>query len=381
MATPYEASAGPAQDNPFAGPVHTEPPKAHSDDVTLQVPATDRDEFPAEVPQQQEPLSPGERTEDERSDIAFRDIALVTVASGFLIAETARECDDAADGCTTNMIWGLVCSVVGVVVGIAYIYVMRFGPGKRDPVKFAKVTPITSCVLLCFYTSAAGLLTFDAPYSATGNGYFFVWGAFLASAHAVYVAVDVVHNYVHQASTVVAIVSVERRMIAGCLIMSTVELIESGVLCSKYECTDKIEYGVAMGMIGVLFTIGLLVAYSHVEKFITYVSLLLTLLWGVAAVVLTFKGGPYNITGNGYFASWGAFFFAAALFFLTSRHLMKEAVQRLDNAIEGGNNENEEHNPYPAPTGHAQPAALPSPQPGNTPADTCPQIPAGSTMA
>merc|ERR1712086_782508 len=149
MATPYEATAGPAQDNPFAGPVHTEPPKAHSDDVTLQVPATDRDEFPAEVPQQQEPLSPGERTEDERSDIAFRDIALVTVASGFLIAETARECDDAADGCTTNMIWGLVCSVVGVVVGIAYIYVMRFGPGKRDPVKFAKVTPITSCVLLC----------------------------------------------------------------------------------------------------------------------------------------------------------------------------------------------------------------------------------------
>ena len=113
-----------------------------------------------------------------------------------------------------------------------------------------------------------------------------------------YIAVDLVHNYVHQASTVVAIVSVERRMIAGCLIMSTVELIESGVMCSKYECTDKIEYGVAMGMIGVLFTIGLLVAYSHVEKFITYVSLLLTLLWGVAAVVLTFKGGPYNITGE-----------------------------------------------------------------------------------
>ena len=110
MSTPYDAADGPAQDNPFAGPVHTEPPKAHSDDVTLQVPATDRDEFPAEVPQQQEPLAPGERSEDERSDIAFRDIALVTVASGFLIAETSRECDDAAGGCTTNMIWGLICS-------------------------------------------------------------------------------------------------------------------------------------------------------------------------------------------------------------------------------------------------------------------------------
>jgi hypothetical protein len=250
---------------------------------------------------------------------------------------------------------------------------MRFGPGKRDPVKFAKVTPVTAGVLCGFYCSAAGILTFDSPYIATGNGYFFVWGAFLASCHAVYVSIDFVHNWVHQTKSVVDIVSMERRMIGGCLIMSTIELTASAVQCGKYECTSKLEYGVIMGVLGSAFTLGLLLAYSHIEKFLTYVSLFLTLLWGVAAVILTFKGGPYNITGNGYFACWGAFFFAAALFFLTSRHLMKEVVQRLDNAIEGGTTETEEHNPYPAPTGQA----LPAPQTGNTATDSCPQIPTG----
>jgi len=391
--------AQPAE-NPFAEPAAPPQPAApypsKSDNVTpisvndnenQPFPGQEQDiEQPVEPGFGAEPVSPGEVTKEDRLDIAFRDIALVTVASGFLIAETSRECVDSSTGCTDNMIWGLVCGCVSFVLGVIYIGVMRFGPGKRDPVKYSKTTPVTACVFLLFYTSAVGILTFDAPYIATGNGYFFCWGAFLGSGHAVYVSIDFVHNWIHHTKAVVIdVVSVERRMICGCMIMSALELTAAAVQCGKYECTEKLEYGVVMGLIGVIFCILLLALYSYVEMFLTYVSLLLALLWGVAAVILTFKGGPYNVTGNGYFASWGAFLFAASLTFLTSRHLVRAAVQRLENAIEGGQNNQMEQNPYPQPTGtahQAQPTALPAPSSGNSQHDSCPQIPSGqSAMA
>merc|ERR1712072_108519 len=95
-----------------------------------------------------------------------------------------------------------------------------------------------------------------------------------------------------------------------------------------------------------------------------YISLVHSTLWGVAAVVLTFKGGPYNITGNGYFSSWGAFIFAFGLTFLTSRQLVADKWDELT------------HPSDEVPAGPAQPAAQPAHQPSGP--DEVPQIPATS---
>lgn len=199
--------------------------------------------------------------------------------------------------------------------------------GKSDPAKYQGMPQKVLCVFLwLLYAGAAGVLTFDGPYTTTGNGYFFSWGGFAASCHACYLAIDLIHNMVHATKSQAEMMQMEKRMIIGCLLFSIIELVESCVQCDKYDCSDKIAYGVAMGVIGVIFSAVLLIGYNALINLMPYLAFLLSILWGIAAVVLTFKGGPYNITGNGYFSSWGAFVCAFGLTFLTSRHMVSQKL-------------------------------------------------------
>ena len=56
----------------------------------------------------------------------MRDVGLVLCCSGFLIAETARECDDRSGGCTDNMAWGVACGVICFLISLGWILLLRF---------------------------------------------------------------------------------------------------------------------------------------------------------------------------------------------------------------------------------------------------------------
>jgi hypothetical protein len=187
--------------------------------------------------------------------------------------------------------------------------------------------------LFGMYVAAAGVLTFDSPYTTTGNGYFFSWGGFVFSVHAFYLSYDFMINMVQGTKEDIEVQVLEKRMAVGCAICSAIELIESCVMCDKGDsyCTDKIKFGIAMGAIGVLVSATIYLLYTKLMKVLPYISLLTSILWGVASVVLTFKGGPYNITGNGYFSAWGAFIFSFGLTFLTSRQLVSQKWDEMTN--------------------------------------------------
>jgi len=310
--------------------------------------------------------SSGDADSKDKQDMVLRDIAMVLCCSGFLIAETARECDDRSGGCTDNMGWGVACGVICFLVSLGWIVMVRF-LSKDNPDKYTGMPQKIVCGFLWgMYVGAAGALTFDAPYTATGNGYFFSWGGFMASSHALYLSIDFVYNMIHTGAHQVEVATIEKRMILGCLLASVIELIQTAVDCDQHSCTDKIKFGIAMSCIGIVTTLCCFFLYNTCLKFIPYVAFGLSVLEGIAAVVLTFKGGPYNITGNGYFSAWGSFAFAFGLTFLTSRHLVKE---KWDAHTGGGQQEGEQ------PTGSAQPAAAQQSTGGEVP-----QIPAATNV-
>lgn len=373
-----------SQDNPFA-------PASPSgfDGSAVAVPSAQGEPSSYQPPAYDDPSSAGAEDSGEGREIsAFRDIGLVGIASLFLMAQTASECSD-NNGCTGNMVWGLACSITATLLCSLYIFVMRFGPGRENPAGYAKWTPILACTLLAMYTAGAGLLTFDGPYVHTGNGYFFSWAAFLLSGHAVYVSIDWLHGILNR-STMDELASLEKQIVCGCIIFSLIQFIQSSVTCSNHDCSGKVLFGVICGLIALVWCFGLFFLLGKLTH-LPQITGLLALFLGVSAAVLTFSGGPYSVTGNGYFGAWGSFSFAAGLCFLTSRHL----IQKEDD-LRGGTDQGPtgSADPYPSqaygsnpalppphikPYGHDhQPHAQPSA--GNAAANEVPQIPASGSM-
>jgi len=76
--------------------------------------------------------------------------------------------------------WGLSCGVIsGTFVIITLIIEKRVRRLKGQP-------GILSYFLLPWWLFGAGVVTFDQPFTMTGNGYFCAWGAFCMSAYLLY---------------------------------------------------------------------------------------------------------------------------------------------------------------------------------------------------
>lgn len=105
------------------------------------------------------------------------------------------------------------------------------------------------------------------------------------------------------------------------LAASVVELIAAALNCQGINlqesynlCTNSFNaWAVAVGAIStaltLIFAVMTLAANNIAEKIAPFLSIFLVLLWIPGAFVTTFNG-PFLSTGNGYYASWAAFFFS-----------------------------------------------------------------------
>jgi len=105
----------------------------------------------------------------------------------------------------------------------------------------------------------------------------------------------------------------------GCLVAlivaSCAELAQAAKKCDElgqnplFECNKSYMFAIVVGAVSLglnaLFGGGLYFSPDMFKPYIPYHAIVMVLLWGFGVAVCTFDK-PFNDTGNGYFATWGA---------------------------------------------------------------------------
>lgn len=194
-------------------------------------------------------------------------------------------------------------AIVGLILGTAGLYLVQFAGSLYDQ-SLVTVPVLGNCTvgytlsMLCFvwWAVGAGILTFSGPFTITGNGYFATWAGFFASAMGVGLTrqhLQDLNNYIRLATCCIIII---------CSVPSTLGGFFDG----------EAIYAITLASLTLAFCIIFVNFREMVASFVFYILLALTLLWVVEAALVTFRG-PFDSTGNGYFASWGAAFLCIAL--------------------------------------------------------------------
>lgn len=152
--------------------------------------------------------------------------------------------------------------------------------------------------MICFMYIFIGVcfLTFDKPFVVTSNGYFAAWVMVYGSAKAI--------DFTTDAFLSTTIKDAGMHMIL--LVSSLVVLIASITFVSD-EKSDEAIFALVVACITIAFVL-LIITLDNKEKPMRvqdhFVALFnLSILWMVMACFVTFSG-PFEVTGNGYFASW-----------------------------------------------------------------------------
>lgn len=101
-----------------------------------------------------------------------KEVCICFIASVVEIAAAASKCD--TDGkCEDEVAWGVAVGVIGTCVCLLVMLLSALNPYHN----------VISVFLALLWTAGVGVLTFDEPWTFTGNGYFSSWVAFLSSAY------------------------------------------------------------------------------------------------------------------------------------------------------------------------------------------------------
>jgi hypothetical protein len=240
--------------------------------------------------------------------IQTQSLLIMLVASVGLLVQTSHDCSRSPN-CTTavdgKLAYGVAVAAVSTMVCLVYLIGAKYY--HYDFQQFA-----TSCALfLCaWWLIAAWVLTFDAPYTFTGNGYFSIWVATVAST-----------LFAQQSSPMVRRLSksilgrASAHQTSWIFLASVVELVASAHVCSNVQdagvgCTNELGWAIAVGAVSSFICLVLMLTsntFLMPHPLLRNVGLLLVALWIPGCYVLTFRA-PFVTFGNGYFASWSALF-------------------------------------------------------------------------
>jgi hypothetical protein len=144
-------------------------------------------------------------------------------------------------------------------------------------------------VLWCFI--GACILTFSSPFTSTDNGYFASWGTVIFSLMGVQISVGDIKDAVEGMGSLL-----------GLGASSIVVIVAASTNLDSYWKNETI-YALTVACVTVIVVA--VFARDMVAPPLKFVVLaVFSLLWIVLACLVTFRG-PFFITGNGYFGSWG----------------------------------------------------------------------------
>eukprot|EP00043_Microstomoeca_roanoka_P008376 m.80608 g.80608 ORF g.80608 m.80608 type:complete len:275 (+) comp14215_c2_seq2:505-1329(+) len=233
-------------------------------------------------------------------------------ASIISFASASDECG-VKDSCDHGYyVWAITCGVISTLVCL-FRLIFIYQTARVDPK--LEMTIAMSLVILwafgtAFNTSASG------PFSATKNGYFATWIAFMAAAS--YASAALPSSF----DTTRSRVAMDNIGLLLVLISSLVEMAVAADVCNVTDsCTGRQAFAVAAGAVSsilCLFQLLLLkFAPSAAESLTRVLSIFLVAWWATGAAFNTSAKGPFNSScggargaANGYFSTWSAFFSA-----------------------------------------------------------------------
>lgn len=217
-------------------------------------------------------------------------LSLVTAASFVLMLAVVTW-----DGPMKSYGYALAVPIVSLVFCIAAILLIKF-----MGTLYAQYGRHISHFLFTWNFTGACFLTFSSPFTVTGNGYFAAWACVVTSAMAMGFTADAFRSRLQGMGPLLGL---------GAFSLITIIALVDFVGKGQYHRGQSI-----FAMIIAVFTIILIGAIMYLQKTHSEITwfkrarlgsyALFAFMWLLVACLCTFSG-PFNSTGNGYFASWG----------------------------------------------------------------------------
>jgi hypothetical protein len=155
-----------------------------------------------------------------------------------------------------------------------------------------KVGTYNNYFLLLWNFIGTCFITFSSPFTSTSNGYFAAWGLVIFSVMSIQISVESMKSAVIEMGSLLGL-----GVSAIVVIIATASELGDGTIYRNESIFALVVACMTVLVIGV-FAAGKAAA----AKF--WVLALFAILWICVACFVTFSG-PFLITGNGYFGSWG----------------------------------------------------------------------------
>ncbi|KAL7510968.1 hypothetical protein ACHAXN_007875 [Cyclotella atomus] len=194
----------------------------------------------------------------------------------------------------------LIYAIIVAVFSLAACLGIQTGeymqPGFLD-----KNEKMVSLGLLLWWAVGAWVITFRGPFTVTSNGYFAAWGGLIFTFKWA----------LNMDTAQFTGLPYDRKLLLLLAICGMLEVFSCIKPLVEKTYVGQSAWGMTAGALTFCICGFLFKGYVTVKFIILKVTAaLLFTMWATVAGLLTF-GGPFNFTGNGYFASWGGFFLSA----------------------------------------------------------------------
>lgn len=193
--------------------------------------------------------------------------------------------------------YALSVPIISLLISIGLLALTKF----QESLYSQYGSHITHALFIWNFTGAC-FLTFSSPFTTTGNGYFAAWGCVATSAMAMGFTGDAFRSRIEGLGSLMGLAS-----FSAIVIIALIDFV--GKKAQGYSRKESI-YAMVVSVFTIALTIGIIhfqKKYGELRWFVRSkfgALAFFALLWLVLACLCTFSG-PFNKTGNGYFASWG----------------------------------------------------------------------------
>jgi len=293
--------------------------------------------FPAVTPTNDAEFAMSEQEKQGDQDVERTSLACIiglSLVSFVTMIQASIECDRKVGSvklhdCKDEYGYAVAVAVISLVITFAFLISYRFCMRER----VLKAMPYVAAFLTVWWGFGVGVCTFKEPFNATGNGYFALWAGFFGSFYLTTLTVTRFKDLVGRAKERAMAGSQANKCLLLIAVLSATVMVAAAVdanernLGDSEEATPQESWGLACSIVSFLLVlIWFFIEYLKQNRGWTnpirpgWFAAFLSLWWLFGVAVLTFDA-PFTMTGNGYFATWGAFgasLYLCYLFFMKS---------------------------------------------------------------